>query len=70
MKEYKVESFTFWSKMSTNKNHILDDSTKAIQETLNKYSKDGWSLTSTDKFGYGTAVYMYLYFERDIRDLV
>lgn len=70
MKEYKVESFTFWSKMSSNKNHILDDSTQQIQETLNKYSNDGWILASTDKFSFGSAVYMYLYFERDIRDLV
>lgn len=70
MKEYKVESFTCWSKISANKNHILDDSTEKIQELLNKYSQDGWTLASTNKMPFGSAVYFYLYFERDIRDLV
>lgn len=70
MKEYKVEAFSFWSKVTTNKNHILDDSTEAIQKTLDKYSQEGWVLASTDKCAFGAAVYMYLYFERDIRDLV
>lgn len=70
MKEYKLESFSFWTKITTNKNHILEDSTKQIQETLNKYSQEGWILASTEKVSFGAAVYMYLYFERDVRDLV
>lgn len=70
MKEYKLVSFTYWSKLSANKNHLLDDSTKEIQEALDQYSKDGWILASTDKVSFGSAVYVYLYFERDIRDLV
>ncbi|MGK0391279.1 MAG: hypothetical protein ACI94Y_004041 [Maribacter sp.] len=70
MKEYKLESFTFWSKLSTNKNHILNDSSKKIQEILDKYSKEGWILSSTDKTSFGGAIYFYLYFERDLRDLV
>ncbi len=70
MKEYKLESFIYYSKISTNKNHILDDSSQDIQECLNRMSQDGWLLHSTEKLSFGTAVYIYLYFERDIRDLV
>lgn len=66
MKEYKVESFLLYSKLTFNTKHILQDSTKKIQKLLDQYSKEGWVLASTDAVTFGTAVYHYLYFERTI----
>ncbi|WP_394748395.1 DUF4177 domain-containing protein [Spongiimicrobium salis] len=66
MKEYKVESFILYSKLSLDSKHILKDSTKKIQAILDEYAKDGWQLSSTDATNFGAAVYYYLYFERSI----
>ncbi len=66
MKEYKVESFLLYSKLTLDTNHILKDSTEKIQELLDQYSKDGWTLASTDASKFGYAMYYYLYFERSI----
>ena len=68
MKEYKVESFIYYSKMTTNKRHIVDDSTRDIQEKIDLMSVDGWRLVSTDATSFGTAMYFYLYFERGLSD--
>lgn len=68
MKEYKVESFIYYSKLTTNKNHILDDSTRDIQEKIDLLCVDGWRLISTDTASFGTAMYFYLYFERGLSD--
>ena len=68
MKEYKVESFIYYSKMTTNKTHILDDSTRDMQEKIDLMSVDGWRLVSTDATSFGTAMYFYLYFERGLSD--
>lgn len=68
MKEYKVESFIYYSKMTTNKNHIVDDSTRDIQDKIDLMSVDGWRLVSTDATSFGTAMYFYLYFERGLSD--
>jgi hypothetical protein len=65
MKEYKVESRTYYSKMTTDKNHIADSSAEEIQDLLDEYTRDGWTLASTDATSFGFAVYIYLYFERD-----
>lgn len=62
--EYKVESFIYYSKLTTNRNHIQESSTAEIQEKLNEYARDGWRLASTDAVSFGAAVYYYLYFER------
>ena len=64
MKEYKVESFILYSKLTLDSKHILKDSTKKIQAILDEYAKDGWLLSSTDTTNFGAAVYYYLYFER------
>lgn len=66
MKEYKVEARTYFSKLSMNKNHIADSSSEETQYLLDQYAKEGWSLASTDATSFGTAMYIYLYFERDI----
>jgi len=41
-------------------------SKKDIQERLDEYSKKGYQLTSTDATKFGLALYIYLYFEKDI----
>ena len=64
MKEYKVESFLLYSKITLNSKHIINDATKKIQELLDINSKEGWALASTDAVTFGAAVYHYLYFER------
>lgn len=68
MKEYKVESFIYYSKFTTDKNHILNDSTRDIQEKIDLMSVDGWRLVSTDVAAFGTGMYFYLYFERGLSD--
>lgn len=66
MKEYKVESLIFYSKLTLDAEHILKSSTPAIQEKLDEYAKNGWRLASTNATSFGAAVYFYLYFERDV----
>ena len=65
MKEYKLESFIYYSKVTLNKNHLIDRSHEEIQKVLEEYSAKGWILSSTDAFSFGSASYFYLYFERD-----
>jgi hypothetical protein len=65
MKKYKVESLIFYSKVTLDKNHLLDSSTEAIQEKLDEYVAAGWSLASTEITNFGSAVYIYLFFEKD-----
>ncbi len=64
MKEYKVESLIYYTKITLDKEHILKDSTKDIQAKLDEMARDGWRLISTDATDFGFAVYFYLYFER------
>ncbi|MBX2875117.1 MAG: DUF4177 domain-containing protein [Saprospiraceae bacterium] len=64
MKEYKVESLIYYTKITFDKEHIIKDSTKDIQDKLNEMAKDRWRLISTDATDFGFAVYFYLYFER------
>ena len=66
MKEYKVESFLLYTKLTFDSKHILKYATKKIQELLDLHAKDGWSLASTDAVTFGHAVYHYLYFERAV----
>ena len=68
MKEYKVESFIYYSKLTKNKMHIIEDSTKDIQDKIDLMSVDGWRLISTDAAPFGQAMYFYLYFERGLSD--
>lgn len=64
MKDYKVESLIFYSKLTTDTKHIVKSSKKEIQEKLDDYAKAGYKLASTDATSFGSAVYIYLYFEK------
>lgn len=66
MKLYKVEARTYYSKITLDKDHITKSSTEEVQNLLNEYSQDGWTLTSTNATSFGTALYVYLYFEKEI----
>ena len=65
MKQTKVEALIYYSKVTLNSNHIVDSSSVEIQEKLDAYNADGWTLASTDAASFGTALYIYLYFEKD-----
>jgi hypothetical protein len=66
MKIYKVEALNYYSKLTTDKEHILKSSSEEIQNLLNEYAQDGWSLSSTSSTSFGAAIYIYLYFEKEI----
>lgn len=66
MKQYKVEGFTYYSKATLDKDHIIKSSKAEIQQTLDEYTKNGWRLVSTNTTSFGLAVYVYLYFEKDV----
>ncbi len=70
MKEYHLETLIYYSKLTTDKYHIVKDSSKDIQAKLDELAPQGWRLVSTDATDFGAAVYFYLYFERDLNDLV
>ena len=65
MKEYKVESLIFYSKVTLDVNHIAKKSKEEIQQKLDEYSAKGYKLTSTSSTNFGLAIYIYLYFEKD-----
>lgn len=65
MKQYKLESLTYYTKVTLDKEHIAKSSATDIQNKLNQYAKDGWRLVSTDATNFGFAIYFYLYFEKD-----
>lgn len=67
MKEYKVESLIFYSKLTLDSEHIAKESKKEIQEKLDEYARNGYTLTSTTSTGFGLAIYIYLFFERDVQ---
>lgn len=67
MKEYKLESLIYYSKLTLDKEHILKDSSRDIQNKLDDLAPEGWRLVSTDVEDFGTGMYFYLYFERDRR---
>ena len=64
MKEYKVETLIYYSKLTLDTKHIAKSSKAEIQEKLDEYAKNGWRLASTDATSFGAAVYIYLYFEK------
>ena len=65
MKQYKLESLIYYTKLFADKEHIMTDSSRDIQEKLDEYAANGWRLVSTDATDFGMAVYIYLYFEKD-----
>lgn len=64
MKEYKVETLVFHTKLTLDKNHIIKTSKLEIQEKLDAYAINGWQLVSTNASNYGASMYIYLYFEK------
>lgn len=64
MEKYVVEPLIFYSKMTTDKMHIIKSSKKEVQEKLNEYADKGYKLVSTDATNFGMALYIYLYFEK------
>lgn len=66
MKEYKLESLIYYTKLTRDTEHIIKSSTADIQAKLDHYAGEGWRLVSTDATDFGWAVYFYLYFERDV----
>lgn len=64
MKDYKVETLIYHSKLTLDRKHIAKSSQEGIQEKLDEYSQQGYRLVSTDAAGFGEAMYIYLYFER------
>lgn len=65
MKDYKVETLIYYSKVTLDTKHIAKSSKKEIQEKLDAYSKNGYKLASTDATNFGAAIYIYLYFEKE-----
>ena len=66
MKTYKVETLIYYSKITSDLKHITKSSKKDIQEKLDEYSNNGYILASTDATKFGLALYIYLYFEKDL----
>ena len=66
MKEYKDESLIYYTKLTLDSEHIVKKSKEEIQEKLDEYSKNGYKLTSTTSTNFGFAVYIYLFFEKDV----
>jgi len=64
MANYKVETLIYYSKLTLDFKHIAKNSKKEIQEKLDEYSNKGYRLASTDATSFGSAVYVYLYFEK------
>jgi len=66
MKEYKVETLIYYSKLTLDSEHIAKSSKEEIQEKLDEYAKNGYKLASTNSTNFGLALYVYLFFEKDI----
>lgn len=66
MKEYKVEALIYYSKLTLDSEHIAKDSKKEIQSKLDEYASQGYRLTATTSTNFGLAIYVYLFFEKDI----
>lgn len=65
MKEYKVETLIYYSKLTLDSEHIAKKSKEEIQQKLDEYSSKGYKLTSTSSTNFGLAIYIYLYFEKE-----
>ena len=66
MKEYKVESLIYYSKITLDPNHIAKSSQEEIQAKLDEYAQNGYRLVSTSSTNFGLAIYIHLYFEKDV----
>jgi hypothetical protein len=66
MKNYKVETLIYYSKLTFDSEHIAKDSKADIQVKLDQYATDGYRLASSNATSFGSALYIYLFFEKDI----
>ena len=66
MKEYKVESLIYYSRLTLDSEHIAKSSKIEIQAKLDEYASSGYRLTSTTSTNFGLAIYVYLFFEKDV----
>jgi hypothetical protein len=64
MKDYKVETLIFYSKLTLDSEHIAKKSKADIQEKLDEYASNNYRLTSTTSSSFGAAIYIYLFFEK------
>lgn len=66
MKAYKVETLIYYSKITLDSQHIAKKSKEEIQMKLDEYAENGYKLVSTSTTNFGAAVYIYLFFEKDV----
>ncbi len=62
--EYKVDTLVYYSKLTLDKEHIARSSKAELQAKLDEHAREGWRLVSTNATSFGSALYLYLYFER------
>lgn len=65
MKEYKVETLIYYSKITLDSEHIAKKSKTDVQDKLDEYASKGYKLVSTNSTNFGLAIYIYLYFEKE-----
>ncbi len=66
MKDYKVESLIFYTKLTLDSGHIAKKSKIDIQAKLDEYASNGYKLISTNSTNFGGAIYIHLFFEKDV----
>lgn len=64
VRDIKVESLIYYSNPLKGKYYIIEQSTDDIQRIVDEYIHRGYRLISTDTTIFGSALYIYLYFER------
>lgn len=65
MKACKVEALIYYSKLTLDSEHIVKKSKEEIQTKLDEYAAQGYRLASTTSTNFGSAIYIYLFFEKD-----
>lgn len=66
MRDCKVEALIYYSKLTLDSEHIVKKSKEEIQQKLDEYMANGYRLVSTTSTNFGTALYVYLFFEKDV----
>ncbi len=66
MRDCKVEALIYYSKLTLDSEHIVKKSKEEIQQKLDEYTANGYRLVSTTSTNFGTALYVYLFFEKDV----
>lgn len=66
MKDCKVEALIYYSKLTLDSEHIVKKSKEEIQQKLDEYMANGYRLASTTSTSFGSALYVYLFFEKDV----